>query len=72
MLKAKFMEKNIKQPKSVRISVLLIWFVVLRTSVLKNSELGQHFRSLLFNLWGGQQLKQREMILKRARFALWL
>ena len=50
MLKAKFMEKNIKLPKSVRISVLLIWFVVLRTSVLKNSELGQHFRSLLFNL----------------------
>ena len=51
---------NTKQPKSTCISALLITFVILITSILKNSELGQHFRPLLFNLWGEQLLKQRK------------
>ena len=45
---------------------------ILITSILKNSELGQHFRSLLSDLWGGELLKQRKKILKREKFALWV
>ena len=40
------------------------------SSVLKNSLLGQHFKSQIFDLWRELALKQKRKILKMEKVAL--